>query len=99
MHRYFPFLAGLSVTFGIFGALPPFAQSAKEISTLVMDSHLQELMGSAEVIREIMKTDSGYAVMTSTRFLKVDIEYQSAGRPGPVPFVFHFGEPLDLQAK
>jgi hypothetical protein len=95
MHRSI-FLAAMSLTFGMFGALPPFAQSVKELKALVSDPRLQELLGSGEEIREIVKTDSGYAVMTRTRFLKVDVEVKSLGHPGPVPFELHFFQPVDL---
>jgi len=89
------FLA-LSLTFGMFGALPPMEQSVREVKALVSDPRLQKLLGSAEAIRKIVKTDSGYAVMTRTRILKVDVEIKSLGHPGPVPFEFHFFEPTDL---
>jgi hypothetical protein len=95
MHRFI-FFACMTLTFGIFGALPPFAQSVKELKALLSDERLEELLGSSEGIREIMKTDSGYAVVTYSRFLKVDVEYKSLGHPGPVPFEFHFFEPIDL---
>lgn len=92
MRKWFVmFSAGLFAP--LFSALPPLAQSAKEIEALVSDSRLQTSLGSSEGILEIMKTVDGYVVITPHYSLRVDLEYLPPGRPGPIPFQFHFYEP------
>lgn len=76
-------------------ALPPFYQSTKEIQALLADPEFHELLGSAEAIRGIVRTESGYAVTTRTRTVLVDVRYHALGHPGPVPFSFHFNEPIE----
>ena len=92
-------LAFFSPFFSLFAALPPLAQSSREIQALVADSRIHTLLGSAEAIEEIIRTASGYVVMTKKNLLRVDVEYQSASRPGPVPFKLHFHEPVELHSE
>lgn len=90
---FFLLCVGLSVP--IFSTLPPLAQSSKEIQALVADSRMQTSLGSAEGIQEIVRTTNGYVVITPHYSLRADIEYLPLGRPGPVPFQFHFYEPVE----
>jgi hypothetical protein len=83
----------------LFAALPPLAQSSREIQAVLSDSQLQTLLGSAEGVQEIIRTEGGYVVMTQNYLLRVDVEYLSASRPGPVPFRLHFQEPVELGRK
>jgi hypothetical protein len=76
-------------------ALPPLAQSAREINALVSDPHLQELLGSPESIETIVRTEEGYALMTPHYLLRVDVHYLE-GKIGPVPFEFTFHIPEQL---
>ena len=83
----------------LFGALPPLAQSSREIQALLSDSQMQTLLGGAEWVQEIVRTETGYVVMTQNYLLRVDVEYLRAGRPGPVPFQLHFQDPIELRGK
>jgi len=83
------------LTTSVYAALPPFAQSTKEIKTLLSEPHLQQLLGSAEPIRHIIRTETGYLLVTNQYTLTVDITYGSThGIAGPVPFSFTYHEPI-----
>jgi len=88
----------LVVVSTVCGALPPLAQSSRELQAILSDSHLFELLGSAGLLHSIMKTKDGYLIVTRTHALRVDIEYLRAPHPGPVPFEVHFHQPLRIDA-
>lgn len=82
----------------LFGALPPLAQSSKEIQAILADPRLQEQLGSAEVIHEIIRTNGGYVVMTQSYSMRVDVHYSNEPRRiGPVSFHLEFYPPVDLK--
>lgn len=85
----------MTLTTSLFPALPPLAQSAREIQALLADTQLQTSLGSGEGIEQIMRTPTGYAVITRHYTLRVDVEYLPAARPGPAPFQFHFNDPIE----
>jgi hypothetical protein len=86
---------GLLFSAGLHGALPPLAQSTREIRALLADPKLQELLGSAEAINQITRTETGYFLMTGKYVLSVDVEYGSTyGIAGPIPFSFTFHAPM-----
>lgn len=82
-----------------FAALPPMAQSAREMQALLSDPRLQEYLGSAEAIQEIVRTGEGYVVLTENYVMKVNVVYSQSKRPGPVPFELDFQKPIDLRTK
>lgn len=84
--------AALILCFAIstYAALPPLAQSVRELQAILADPHVQEELGSAEAIEEIVRTDNGYELKTQSRRLPVDVQYKPAKRPGPVPFELQF---------
>ena len=83
----------------LFSALPPLAQSSKELQALLSDSQLQDNLGSGELIQEIIRTENGYVVMTRNYLMRVDIHYpiQEQRRVGPVSFELHFNPPISLE--
>lgn len=90
-------LAALAVTQSAFAALPPFAQSKKEIEAILTSDQLSDTLGMAQPIEEIKKTAGGYVVVTSGREIMVDVVYKPARMPGPVPFELKFHEPTTVQ--
>ncbi len=88
----------LSICTTGFAALPPMAQSAREMQAVLADPKLQEYLGSAEPIQEIKRTEEGYLVLTEHFVMKVDVVYSQAKRPGPVPFELEFQRPVDLRS-
>ncbi|MDE3045482.1 MAG: hypothetical protein KGJ02_02405 [Verrucomicrobiota bacterium] len=78
-------------------ALPPLAQSTREIKAILSAPELHTLLGSAESIQSIRRTPTGYVLSTQHYLLQVDIYYnQEQVRPGPVPFqlTFHMPTPF-----
>lgn len=86
------------LTSTFFGALPPLAQSTRELKALLADTRLHEFLGSAEQIKEIIRTEKGYLILTQSYAMRIDITY--GGRDskiiGPIQFEFDFHEPIDL---
>ncbi len=91
-------LLALVLSGSVYAALPPFAQSAREIDAIVTDPDLYELLGSAEMIEQIIKTDGGFAVISTHYYLRVDVEYLPSRLVGPASFQLRFGQPIDLRA-
>ena len=72
---------------GAHAALPPLAQSAREIQAILTDPKTYQILGSAEQIQEVRKTDTGYLVVTKNYQLQVDVRYGGGDRiAGPVHF-------------
>ncbi len=88
-----PFFLFLSTT--LFGALPPLAQSVKELQALLADSHIQDL-GSGEPILEIVKMDNGYLVISQNYSMQVDVIYKQMEQKkvGPAQFQLQFHAPV-----
>lgn len=82
-----------------FAALPPLAQSTRELQALLSDSQLYSNLGSAEIIQDIIRTDHGYLVLTQNYAMRVDVKYGSEEQKkmGPVPFQMEYHLPLDLR--
>lgn len=82
-----------------FGALPPLAQSIRELKALVDDPRLYQSLGSAEVIEEISRTNGGYLVFTKNYSMHVGVTIlrNHKERVGPVEFELQFEKPVDLK--
>ncbi len=77
-----------------FALLPPLAQSTAELKALLNDPRLYEFLGSAESIREIIRTERGYLVITANYMMQVNIEYErGVMKIGPAQFEFDFQIP------
>lgn len=83
-----------------FAALPPLAQSTREIQTLLADSRLYESLGSAELIQQITRTEKGYLIITSNYAMEVDVRYVKNQKwVGPAQLEFQFQPAVDLHLK
>lgn len=83
-----------------FAALPPLAQSSREIQALLTHSQFYQNLGSAEQIQNIIRTEEGYLVLTQNYAMLVDIKYGGEQkRIGPVQFQLEFHEPIDLRKR
>ena len=90
---------------GNLGALPPWAQKAREIEAIKNDQRLQKLL-NGEKIKEIRETENGYVVVTdSNRYIQVNVLYPSDPNAdplnpvlGPVYFEIEFPEAGNLGA-
>ena len=83
-----------------YAALPPLAQSTRELQTLLSDSQFYANLGSAELIKNIIRTETGYLILTQHYAMNVDVKYGGKGDPkliGPIHFEFEFQQPIDLR--
>lgn len=89
------------VLFGAaFGALPPLAQSTKELKSILSDQRFYESLGSAQNIQSIIHVEDGYLVFTQDYVLKVNVEYTKSNDSreiGPVPYALDFEKPIDVK--
>ena len=82
-----------------YAALPPLAQSTREIQAILADSQFYSSLGSAEMIKEIIRTEKGYLVVTQHYSMHVDIKYGGHSEPrviGPARFELEFQKPIKL---
>jgi len=68
--------------------LPPFYQSAKEITAILNNAEIADKITSGRVIQSIARTDHGYRITANDCILNVTIKYLSpkAGMVGPAEF-------------
>lgn len=81
-----------------FSALPPLAQSIKEIQAILADSKFYSSLGSAEIINEIVRNDGGYLISTQNYTMQVNVNNNQNGGIGPVKFSLDFQEPVQLNS-
>jgi hypothetical protein len=83
-----------------FAVLPPLAQSTKEMQAILSDAQFYSSLGSAEVIKDIMRTEQGYLVLTQHYAMLVDVVYEKNTDQkwvGPVKFHLKFHPPVDVR--
>jgi hypothetical protein len=82
-----------------FAVLPPLAQSTREVQALLADGRFYDALGSAEQIKDIIRTDKGYLVLTENYAMRVDIKYGGGDKKiiGPLPFELQFYQPINLR--
>lgn len=83
----------LLFSFQAFAVLPPFYHVTNEIKAILDDPMLHEKLGSAQMIQEIKRVDSGYLITTQDYSLQVSVEYVPTELIGTGKFVLHFAEP------
>jgi hypothetical protein len=74
----------------ISAALPPLAQSSREIKAILESRELYQILGGAEPIEQIARTENGYLVVTAHKELLVDIHYVASNKIGPREFELYF---------
>ncbi len=83
-----------------FAVLPPLAQSSREIQALLADNHFYESLGSPELIKDIIRNEKGYLVITQNYAMQVDVVYGGNGDmkfAGPAKFTLQFHQPIDIR--
>ncbi|MFA6118808.1 MAG: hypothetical protein WCT85_01280 [Parachlamydiales bacterium] len=73
-----------------FAILPPLYHSLNEIKAITSDERLSNELGSAELILEIKKNESGYLITTNKSTLQVDVIYIPQKMIGPGKFELKF---------
>lgn len=75
------------------GALPPLANSLRELSAILNDRRLSDALGSGAFIESIQRTESGYLITTAKETLEIEVIYfQTDGRIGPGQFELVFAK-------
>lgn len=78
-----------------FAALPPLAQSSREIQAILESPETYKLLGGVERIDQIVRCEKGYLVLTKHKELFIDICYLCTGKIGPAEFELKFHEPVE----
>lgn len=78
-----------------FAILPPLAQSIRETESLLSDPRFYSSLGSAEMIKEIVRVENGFLVITQNYAMRVDVKYKGreGQRVGPIAFELEFHQP------
>lgn len=76
-------------------ALPPFAQSKREIEAILTSQELYQYIPSSDVLQQIVKTPTGYLIITTTRIVPVSVRYLSNRNLGPARFSVKFYKPIE----
>ncbi len=76
----------------LIAALPPLAQSLREIKALSQDPELYSLLGSAEIIENIAKTPTGYLITGRFKQVVATIVHRHLTKKpiGPISFEFTY---------
>ncbi len=82
-----------------FAALPPLAQSRRELQAVLADNRFYNSLGSAEMIQEIIRTNEGFLIFTQNYSMHVDVKYGGGDRRviGPIHFELEFHQPVNLR--
>lgn len=73
-------------------ALPPLAQSSREIKEIVSSPELYQKLGGAQGIESIFKVEGGYQVFTRDHSIYVKVNYLPSQQPGPAKFALEFSD-------
>lgn len=79
-----------------FAALPPLAQSNREIQAILQSKETYQLLGGAYPIDQIVRCENGYLLITANKELLVDIHYLHTGKVGPAEFELEFHPPVEV---
>lgn len=90
----FSLITFVTVNGPLTAVLPPLWEGVAEIKAILNDSKLGELLGAGELIDQIIKTESGWIVLTNKHELEIKVVYQPQEMPGPAHFTLEFGQPL-----
>jgi hypothetical protein len=77
-------------------ALPPLAQSSREIKAIVEDARLFQSLGGQETISQIVRIEGGYEVYTQSQAIQVFVHYLPPVNKGPIPFELQFSSPVSV---
>jgi hypothetical protein len=76
----------------LFALLAPFEQSVHELTTILEDQRLSELLGSSTPIERVYRKSDGYIVVTKEKMVEVKIIHEKSDRIGPKSFHLEYGK-------
>ena len=98
MNKVVPFLLGIMMLcqFTAEAALPPLAQTRRELLAILSDDQFSKSLSMGSAIQEIRRIEHGYLFMTQSEMMFVEVIPVQGNRIGPVEFElkFHPPEPL-----
>ena len=80
-----------------FAALPPLAQSVRELEAILQSDQTYSLLGGASPIVEIDRVADGYIVKTNEQEMQVDVVYLPPENIGPARFKLVFHTPVSVE--
>ena len=95
MKRLIVFILSVTALVGLEAALPPLAQSKREIEAILSSRDLGNFVPNSDVIVQIVKTPSGYLIITNNRIVPVSIRYVGRDSLGPARFTVWFHKPIE----
>lgn len=92
------FLLSLFATTASYAALPPLAQSSREIERIMESRELYQKLSGAEAIEQILRSPSGYLIKTAHQQIQVNVIYTPSHKIGPAEFTLSFEEPTQINS-
>ncbi len=89
--------AALVASSTAFAALPPLAQSIRELEAILQSDQTYSRLGGGSPIVEIDRVADGYLIKTNQQEMQVDVVYQPSKNIGPIPFKLVFHTPVDIE--
>jgi len=86
-----------TAAFHVEALLPPVYESTREYKALITNRELTTQLGSAEMIRDIKRDETGFTVTGLHHTLKVDVVYDPISHPGPAQFHLVFHKPVEIE--
>lgn len=75
----------------LIAALPPFAQTNKELQAILNSKELYQYVTVNDCFKSIQKTENGYLIITEKERVIITIRYgRSHNIMGPIPFTLEF---------
>ena len=79
-------------------ALPPFAESKREIEAILSHQEITQYIPSGDTIIQIVKTSSGYLIITNYRIVPVSIRHVARQNLGPARLTVQFHNSIETGA-
>ncbi len=95
MKKWIITLLAIGLTNLASAALPPLAQSCRELRTIIDDQRIYDLLGGSEPLEQILKEGHSYFFVTPTRILQVDLHFIQQNKAGPANFELEFHQPIE----
>ncbi len=91
--KIFISILAFAVSVSAFAALPPYAQTAREIKAILENDEVVRQLGNGAPISSVTREDNNYAVVTSRCALTVAVVYivRPDAPPSPAEFRLNVG--------
>lgn len=98
MKKFFLILfLSFSLNANLSAILPPLYQGIKEVTAILRDPQLGQLLSAGDVLLSIEKNDRGYLVTTNHHELQANVIYTHEAKIGPQQFTIVFDSPTKVK--